>query len=243
LPIFATATKKFFNFTVFLAAATTETPVATSSLLAAGGPMMWVLLLMATGLVLVVAERVFYLHRAQIRAKEFVEGIKNTLAKRRLVEALTLCEETPGPVAATVKAALLHAHDDETRMRHAVQEAAILELPALERRLGAVAAIAQIAPLVGLLGTVLGMVLTFRSFSAGAVEYAKATSLSDGMWQALVCTAGGLLVAIPARLAQHFLAGRVRAIVRDMEWAANELMRHLLTDWRAADEKAPEVAS
>ena len=209
-------------------------PFLAAGLLTAGGPATWLLLLMAAGLAALVAERVFYLHRAQIRAKEFVDGIRNTLAKRRLVEALTLCEETPGPVAATVKAALLHAHDDEARMRHAVQEAAILELPALERRLGGIAAIAQVAPLLGLLGTVLGMAVTFRAFSTGAAEYATGRALAEGMWPALISTAGGLAVAIPARLAQHFLAGRVRAIVRDIEWATNEVMRHLLTDYRTA---------
>src|SRR3982750_323634 len=132
-----------------------------------GGPMMLVLgALGLLGLMLFI-ERTLYLHRGQIRAREFVDGIKNILAKRRLVEALTVCEETPGPVAAVVKAALLHAHDDETRMRHAVQEAAIVELPALERRLGAIAAIAQVAPLVGLLGTILGFIGLFTAFGRG----------------------------------------------------------------------------
>ena len=109
---------------------------------------MWVLLLLAVLVLVLFIERTFYLHRGQIKATRFVDGIKNALAKRRIVEALTLCEETPGPVAAVVKAALIHAHDDETRMRYAVQESAVVELPALERRLGSIAAIAQIAPMV-----------------------------------------------------------------------------------------------
>ncbi|MDR1789576.1 MAG: MotA/TolQ/ExbB proton channel family protein, partial [Opitutaceae bacterium] len=155
------------------------------SLLSRGGPMMWVLLLMAALLVVLVIERAFYLHRGQIRATLFVDGIKNILSKRRVIEALTVCEETPGPVAAVVKAALLHARDDETKMRLAVQEAAVVELPALERRLGSLAAIAQAAPLVGLLGTVLGMGLTFHAFMQGG-QYATARALSDGMWQALL---------------------------------------------------------
>src|SRR5271154_5510790 len=138
-----------------------------SSVLARGGPMMWVIL--AFGLVLVVlfTERALYLHRGQIRSTEFMSGIKNILAKRRLVEALTVCEETPGPVAAVVKAALLHADEDTESMRFHVQEAAVVELPALERRLGSIAAIAQVAPLAGLLGTVLGMVTTFLAFQKG----------------------------------------------------------------------------
>ena len=193
--------------------------------------MMWVLLLMAVIALVLFIERTFYLHRGQIKSTIFVDGIKNTLAKRRIVEALTLCEETPGPVAAVVKAALIHAHADETRMRYAVQEAAVVELPALERRLGSIAAIAQITPMVGLLGTILGMATTFHAFMQGG-EYATANALSQGMWQALLATAGSLVLAIPAHLAYHFLHGRVRSLVRDIEWSGNEIMRYLLIDYR-----------
>ena len=201
------------------------------SLLAHGGPVMWVLLALGLALVVLFTERTLYLHRGQIRTTAFLGGIKNILAKRRLVEALTVCEETPGPVAAVVKAALLHADEDAEAMRFHVQEAAVVELPALERRIGAIAAIAQVAPLVGLLGTVLGMIATFAAFQR---DYATASVLAHGMWQALLCTAGGIMLAIPAHLALHFLHGRVRAIVRDMEWSGNEIMKYLQTEYRNA---------
>jgi len=203
--------------------------------------MMWVLLGLAVLLLVLLIERTLYLHRGQIRAGEFVDGIKNILAKRRLVEALTVCEETPGPVAAVVKAALLHAEEDADAMRFHVQEAAVIELPALERRLGSIAAVAQVAPLVGLLGTVLGMVATFLAFEK---DYMAASALAPGMWQALLSAAGSLMLAIPAHLAHHFLSGRVRAIVRDVEWSANEIMKYLLTEYRhppAADGASPGV--
>ncbi|MFI5357273.1 MAG: MotA/TolQ/ExbB proton channel family protein [Opitutales bacterium] len=199
------------------------------SLFAKGGPMMWVLLVMGFTALLLSVERALFLHRGQIKSTEFLNGIKNILAKRRIVEALTVCEETPGPVAAVVKAALLHADDDETKMRFHVQAAAVIELPALERRLGSIAAIAQVAPMVGLLGTILGMVTTFLAFEK---TYMPAAALSQGMWQALLSAAGGLMLAIPAHLVHHFLTGRVRAIVRDIEWAGNEIMKYLLTDYR-----------
>ncbi len=207
------------------------------SLFTKGGPMMVVLLLLGLGLLVLVIERTLYLHRGQIRAVSFVAGIKNILAKRRLMEALTVCEETPGPVAAVVKSALLHAESDADEMRFHVQEAAVVELPALERRLGSIAAIAQVAPLVGLLGTVLGMATTFIAFEKGG-DYATASVLSAGMWHALLSTAGGLMLGIPAHLAHQFLSGRVRAIVRDVEWAGNETMRYLLAEYRG---KTPEV--
>src|SRR5580704_14167632 len=171
------------------------------SLFANGGPIIWILLAFGgLGLVLGI-ERALFLHRVQIRSTAFIDGIKNILAKRRLVEALTVCEETPGPVAAVVKAALLHAGDDADAMRFHVQEAAVVELPALERRIGAIGAIAQVAPLLGLLGTLLGMMATFAAFQR---DYATASALARGMWEALLCTAAGLMLAIPAHLAVHY---------------------------------------
>ncbi|MDB6113133.1 MAG: Biopolymer transport protein ExbB [Lacunisphaera sp.] len=201
------------------------------SVFARGGPVMWLLVLLGLVAVIIFIERALFLHRGQIRSTEFLNGIKNLLQKDRLMEALTVCEETPGPIAQVVKAGLRHAGDDEQAMRFAVQEAALAEIPVLERRISALAAIAQIAPLFGLLGTVLGMIKTFWIFNQGG-DYAVPSMLAGGMWEALLTTAAGLAVAIPAHVARHFLAGRVRALVQDMEWAANELMRFLLHDYR-----------
>jgi len=197
---------------------------------------MWVLLLMGIATLILFVERALYLHRGQIRSTEFINGIKNILSKRRLVEALTVCEETPGPVAAVVKAALLHAADEPDKMRFHVQEAAVVEIPALERRLGSIAAIAHVAPLVGLLGTILGLITTFLAFER---DYATASALATGMWQALLSTAGSLLLAIPAHLAHHFLTGRVRSIVRDVEWSGNEIMKYLVTEYQAGGDRPP----
>ena len=202
------------------------------SVFARGGPVMWLLVLLGLVAVVIFIERALFLHRGQIRSTEFLSGIKNLLLKDRLMEALTLCEETPGPVAQLVKAGLRHATDDEQGLRFAVQEAALAELPALERRISALAAIAQIAPLFGLLGTLLGMIKTFWLFNQGG-SYATPAVLAGGMWEALLTAAAGLAVAIPAQVARHFLTGRVRAIVQDMEWSASELMRFLLRDYRS----------
>src|SRR5690606_9910245 len=161
------------------------------------------LLLSIVGLILFV-ERALFLHRGQIRSTEFLSGIKNILRKRRLVEALTLCEETPGPVANVVKAGLLHYEEDEAKMRYAIQEAALVEIPMLERRIGSIAAIAQAAPLLGLLGTVLGMITTFGLIDAEG-PYLNASLMAGGMWQALLTTAAGLAIAVPAHLGHHFL--------------------------------------
>jgi biopolymer transport protein ExbB len=204
------------------------------SVFAKGGPVMWLLVLLGLIAVIIFIERALFLHRGQIRSTEFLNGIKNLLLKGRLMEALTVCEETPGPVAKVVKAGLRHATDDEQAMRFAIQEAALVEIPVLERRISALAAIAQIAPLFGLLGTLLGMIRTFWQFNQGG-NYATSAALAGGMWEALLTAAAGLAVAIPAHLGRHFLTGRMRALVQDMEWVASELMRFLLRDYRSGN--------
>jgi biopolymer transport protein ExbB len=209
------------------------------SLFTRGGPVMWLLLLIGLVALAIFIERALFLHRGQIRSKEFLNGIKNLLQKGRLMEALTLCEETPGPVAAVVKAGLRHAGDAEPGMRFAIQEAALVELPVLERRINSLAAIAQITPLLGLLGTLLGMIKTYWLFNQGG-NYATPAVLAGGMWEALLTAAAGLAIAIPVHLARHFLNGRVRALVHDMEWVGNELMRYLLRENRAGGAGAPE---
>jgi len=205
------------------------------SVFAKGGPVMWLLVLLGLTALIIFVERALFLHRGQIKSTEFLGGIKNLLLKQRLMEALTLAEETPGPVAKVVKAGLRHATDDEPAMRFAVQEAAIVEIPVLERRISALAAIAQIAPLFGLLGTLLGMIKTFWLFNQGG-NYATPAVLAGGMWESLLTAAAGLAVAIPAHLARHFLTERVRLLVQDMEWAGSELMRFLLREYRSGPE-------
>lgn len=196
------------------------------SLLERGGPVMWVLFGLSLLGLLIFIERMLFFHRNQIRSTEFVDGIKNIVRRRRLLEALTVCEETPGPAAGMVKAALLHHEEDAEQLRFAVQEAALAEVPTLERRIGTLAAIAQCAPVLGLLGTVLGIMQIFQRMEAEA-GYIAPTLLSGGFWEALLTTAAGLAIAVPAFLGHHFLRGRVRVLVRDMEWVGNEMMQFL----------------
>jgi len=208
-------------------------------LIKSGGTMMWPLLgLSLLGFVFFL-ERALFLHKGQIGTAKFLEGIKNLARKRRVMEALTVCEETPGPVAAVVKAALLHYREDESRLRGAIQATALVEIPTLERRLGTISAIAKISPLLGLLGTVLSLLHGF-AYMNGQQGYADASDFSGIIRSALVTTATGLAIAIMAYLAHHFLHGRVRALVHDMEWVGNEMLHFLLVDLPATPAPAAE---
>lgn len=169
-------------------------------------------------------ERLFYLHKGHIRTTQFLEGIHNLLEKKRLLEALTLCEETPGPVAVMIKVALLNHDKPEGIIRTRLQTAALVEIPGLERRIGTIGTIAKIAPLLGLLGTVLALLQGFNMMDAIG-NYAHVGDFSAIVSAALITTATGLAIAAIGHLAHHFLYGRVKAIVHDMEFVANDLLQ------------------
>jgi biopolymer transport protein ExbB len=198
------------------------------TLIERGGPVMWVLLAVSLFGFVIFIERTLFLHRGQIRTGQFLEGIRNLVGKGRRLEALTLCEDTPGPIPGIVKAVLMQAGAVEAKMRTAAEEAALVEIPILERRIGAIAALARIAPLIGLLGTVLGMMEGFFGVSISDTQgYPTFGLLMGGLSEALLTTAFGLMIAIMAHIAHHFLHGRVRALVHDMEYTGHDLIQFM----------------
>src|SRR5258708_18468597 len=124
--------------------------------LSQGGLMIWVILLASAVGVVVFIERVLHYHRAQINSTEFLNGVRNVLKRDNVVEALSICDATPGPVARLVKTAILNRDQGRDRVREALEAAGLSEVPRLEEKLNVLATIAQLAPLLGLLGTVLG---------------------------------------------------------------------------------------
>lgn len=196
------------------------------------GPLIWPILLLGIFGLLIFVERVLYLHKGQIRTDVFLSGMRNLLEKGRLVEALTVCEETPGPVAAVVKAALLNHDQGEVRMRGFIQGAALVQIAAIERRIGTLAAIARVAPVMGLLGTVVAMIEALFGAKLGGA-YPNMSTVSGSFAEALLTTAFGLAIAVLSHLAYHFLSGRVRALVNDMEYAGHEMMMALLVEGHA----------
>lgn len=202
-----------------------------------GGPVMYPLLFVSLlGFVLFI-ERSLYLHKGQIGTEDFLSGIKNLVRKKRLVEALTLCEDTPGPMARIVKSALLHYGESRESIRAAIQSAAIVEIPTLERRIGTIAALARVAPLLGFLGTMIAALQALYSLESFNGDSGV---LSRLLAEALITSASGLGIAVMAMLAYHFLNGRVRALVHDFEWVGHDIHEFLSTAPEL--EKTPEEA-
>lgn len=185
--------------------------------------MIWLILATSAVAVVVFVERVLHYHRAQINSMEFLNGVRNVLKRDNVVEAVSICDATPGPVARLVKVAILNRDRGKEGMREALEEAGLGEVPPLEDKLNLLATIAQIAPLMGLLGTVLGFIRIFAELQSRGTS-AQMEALAGGIWQALICTAAGLAVAIPAYAGYNYLVSRVNAIVLDMEKAATEIV-------------------
>src|SRR5947208_13370098 len=192
-------------------------------LLERGGLMTWLLLIMSAVVIVVFVERLLHYHQAQINSAEFLNGVRNVLKRDNVVEALSICDATPGPVARLVRTAILNRDRGREGVRDSLEEAGLLEVPRLEDKLNLLATIAQIAPLLGLLGTVLGFLHIFNELQA-AGTFANMRALSHGIWEGLICTATGLAVAIPCYAGYNYLVSRVNAIVLDMEKAAGEIV-------------------
>jgi biopolymer transport protein ExbB len=193
------------------------------SLLTNGGPVIWLILIAAAVALVTFIERVLYCHRAQINSTEFLNGVRNVLKRDNVVEAISICDATPGPVARLVKTAILNRDKSRERVREAVEEAGMVEVPLLEERLNLIATIAQIAPLLGLLGTIIGFMEIFQQLRVNGL-YANFEELAGGLQYSLICAAAGIAVAIPAHAGYNYLVSRINKIVLDMERAAGEIV-------------------
>jgi biopolymer transport protein ExbB len=191
--------------------------------LAEGGLMIWVIVATSAVALAVFFERLLQFHRDQIDSTQFLNGVRNVLKRDNIVEALAICDATPGPVPRLVKTAILNRERGREAVREALEDAGSWEVPRLEEKLNLLATIAQIAPLLGLLGTVLGFMTVFRAVQDAGLN-AHVGLLAQGIWQALICTAAGLAVSIPSYAGYNYLVGRVNTIVLDMEQISSEIL-------------------
>ena len=198
-----------------------------------GGPLMWLVLLCSVVSAAIFAERLLYFHRATINTGEFLQGLANLIRKQNLAEARIECQTVSAPVTRVIHSAIIRHHLPRPELREIVQEAGQLEVPRLERNLGMLIAIGYICPLIGLLGTVTGLIQAFVQLSSNN-GYATLSDVSSGIYQSLLTTAAGLVVAIPTILGYCYLSARLNAFLHDMERAGIETV-NLLTEKTATD--------
>jgi biopolymer transport protein ExbB len=181
-------------------------------------------LLAASIIALAVAiERFIALRRARINVNEFLAKIRKALLVNRSVrEAVKICETYRGPVASIMKAGLLKYGQPREDLEKTIENAALYEMGRLERGLVVLATVANVAPLLGFLGTVTGMINSFKALAEQGLSNPGA--VAAGISEALITTAAGLMIAIPVQLAYNYFTTRINRFVRDIESATNMLL-------------------
>ncbi len=188
-----------------------------------GGPMMWPLLFFSLLALTFIIERWFVFNKAKVNVGEFLPKVRKALlVNRNVKEAIKACEQNRGPVASVMKAGLLRYGHSREDIEKTIENAAMYELDRLERRMGILATTANVAPMLGFLGTVTGMIKSFATLAEQGLTNPGA--VAAGISEALITTATGLIIAIPAQLAYNWFNTKITRFVRDIETATNMLM-------------------
>lgn len=189
---------------------------------------MWPILLCSIIALAIFIERILVLRRVRKENERFLIEVRSQLKPERLEDALAVCQRSSSPLARIFQSGLLRVPDGEDRTRAAIEEAGYKEVAALKRNLGGLASMVGGAPLLGFLGTVQGMIQAFQKVEhmSGRVN---PSILASGIWTALLTTAFGLIVAIPAFFAHNFLISRIEMQVHEMEERSRQFMLVLLT--------------
>ncbi len=205
-----------------------------------GGPIFWILMALAVASVFVFFERLFELRRAQVDWQDFIKGVKNVLESGNADEALAICEDTSVPVANVMATAIRHRHSSLRTLREAVDAQGRTEIGRLDRRLATLAIIGQIAPMLGLLGTIFGFVKTLLLING--TELVTRASLMTGAMEALVSAGLGLALAIPVTVMHGSLRLRMDRLVTELEAAATLILSDFASAKDVSKEASKEVA-
>ncbi|MEM9554939.1 MAG: MotA/TolQ/ExbB proton channel family protein [Acidobacteriota bacterium] len=188
-----------------------------------GGWVMWVLLGASILALAVIIERMFVLRKAKINVNEFLAKLRKALiVNKSLRDAIKICEQYRGPLASIMKAGLLKYGQPKEDIEKTIETAALHEMARLEKRLVILATVANVAPLLGFFGTVSGMIKSFEALAEQGLSNPGA--VAAGISEALITTAGGLLVAIPVQIAYNFFMNSINKSVRDIETSTNMLL-------------------
>lgn len=195
-----------------------------------GGPLTWLLLGCSIFSIGIFLERYLAFHRARVSVSDLMMGLANLIRRKNFLEALHECAGTPGPVARVVHAAILRHDAPREELKEIVQEAGQLEVPGLEKNLAVLHNLAYVTPLIGLLGTLLGLMRTFVLIKQNS-GFATSEQVSAGLYEALITSALGIVVAVPAFTFYSYLASFARTLMHDMERAGIEIV-NLIHDSR-----------
>ena len=191
-------------------------------LFAAGGPVMWLILATSIVALYVIVERVLALRKAQEIPDDFAKQLRHFIRDGDTKSAILYAARHDIPLARVIKTGLSKLHRGYRRVQQAMEDQGRAEVNALQTRMGLLATVAGVAPLLGFLGTVIGIAITFNEI-ASAGGQVSADLLADGISQALYTTVFGLVVGIPAFAGFNYLNGMIRGIVNDLEAEARDI--------------------
>ena len=206
-----------------------------------GGPVMWPLLFCAIFSIAVMIERFVAIYKASADNETLSEQVREHLMAGRINDALAVCDEHPGPVSGLLANGIRNRNLDSDSIERAMEELALRETPLLYRRLGVLDTIITIAPLLGLLGTVTGMIKSFHVVGS-ATGLNNPNAITGGVAEALLATATGLAIAIVTLVGYNYLTEKVKEIIADMEIRATQLM-NILAGMRVKEDLRSEVAA
>jgi biopolymer transport protein ExbB len=190
-----------------------------------GGKFMWWLLFLSVMGVTLIVERAITLNKARANVGGLMEKVVAALKKGKPDEALAICASTRGPIPQILHAGLLQAKKGPAAVEKAIESAGIVEMAFLERGLVMMATVANLAPLVGFLGTVSGMIAAFEAIAQA--EQVSAKLVAAGISEALITTMAGLVIAIPVQLCHNLFVQQIDRFVVEMEDSAAELVDSL----------------
>jgi biopolymer transport protein ExbB len=195
----------------------------------AGGPVMWPILLCSIFAMAIIIEKFWHLHKVKIDTEDFLSKIMDKMKRHETKEALQICDGTKSPISNILKAGILKYDRPRQQIIEAIEDASLYEIPRIEKNLTALATIAHVSPLLGLLGTVTGMVRCFQTIQAKSTSFHPVSpgDLAGGIWEALLTTVAGLMVAIPTFVAYNYLVSRINHFILEIEKASTELVNFL----------------
>jgi biopolymer transport protein ExbB len=206
-----------------------------------GGFVMWPLFACAITSIAVMIERSLALYWARADSEVLVQKLSVFLGDGRIAEALALCDSSRGTIAQLMASGIRNRHLDTDSIERAMEELALKETPNLHKRLGVLDTIITMAPLLGLLGTITGMIRAFHIVGSASALNAP-TAITGGVAEALIATATGLTVAIFTLPGYNLLTERVKELISEMEIRATQLL-NLLAKLHAEEEHMRETSA
>lgn len=184
-----------------------------------GGPMMIPIGLCSLLALAVITERALTLRRRSIIPQGFLIGLQESLGEdgSRPEAAISYCENNPSPIANVFRAGLRRLQSDVPHREKAIEEAGQREIFQLRRRVRLLSVIAALAPIMGLLGTIFGMITAFQTVAVAGEALGKTELLAKGIYEALISTAAGLTLALPTLVAFHWISAKIEQLVHEMD--------------------------